>query len=37
MKKILSVLSLLLLLAVLFTACSGDKHKDDLLLHLTFD
>ena len=37
MKKILSVLSLLLLLAVLFTACSGDKHKDDLLMHLTFD
>lgn len=37
MKKILCVLSLLLLLAVLLTACSGDKHKDDLLLHLSFD
>lgn len=37
MKKILSVLTLLLLLAVLFTACSGDKHKDELLMHLTFD
>ena len=37
MKKILCVLSLLLLLAALLTACSGDRHKDDLLLHLTFD
>lgn len=37
MKKILSVLSLLLLLALLFSACGGDSHKDELLLHLSFD
>ena len=37
MKKILSVLTLLLLLAVLVTACSRDEHDKDLLLHLKFD
>ena len=37
MKKILSVLALLLLLAVLLTACGGNGRKGDLLLHLTFD
>lgn len=36
MKKKISVLLVLCMLFVL-TACSGDKHKDDLMLHLTFN
>ena len=37
MKKKLWLLSVLLLLAVLLTACSSDRHKGDLMLHLSFD
>ena len=37
MKKILTALTLILLLAVLLTACSKEKKEENLLLYLKFD
>ncbi len=37
MKKISSLAAVLLALILVLTACSGDAHKKDLLIHLKFD
>lgn len=37
MKKISALAAVLLVLVLVLTACGGDAHKKDLLLHLKFD